>query len=114
MPDNDKPQAEEAKKPETAEERLEQYKKDPESFIKKSDLILAIKKSPNEKGFMIYISSQVSGDQIMLSQAKLNRYIDKVLTSMEMQAMKKKGSPILNPFTPAGKKAGGAFGGRRS
>lgn len=111
MGDNHEPQGqtEEAKK-ETAEERLEQYKKDPESFIKKSDLVLAIKKSPNEKGFMVFISSQVSGDQIMLGQTKLNRHIDKVLTMMETQTMKKKQPHI---FTPAGKKTGGAFGGGR-
>ena len=71
-----------------AQERLERYQKDPDSFTENFDLVVATKRSP--LGLLTLIN-QASRVELELSWARLNHGIHNAITSIEMaEYMKKK------------------------
>ncbi len=72
-----------------ADKKFEEFKKDPNAFIKISELVIAVKKTDEGSGLMLLISSKASGDQLLLARAKLHRHVDNILNMMEVQRLKK-------------------------
>ncbi len=68
-----------------ADKKFEEFKKDPSAFVRKDELVIAVKQS--EKGFMVFINSKSSVDELLLSQARLNRHINSAVDMKEMAAL---------------------------
>ncbi len=69
----------------SAAKKLEEYKNDPSAFIKKDELVIAVKQTP--EGFLVFINSKSSVDELLLSQARLSRHINRAVDMTEMQAL---------------------------
>jgi hypothetical protein len=67
-----------------AQERLERYQKNPDSFVEISELVVATIKTP--KGMSIYISNHCLKSDIALSMMELNHGISKMLLRREVES----------------------------
>lgn len=82
---------------ELLQERLERYKKDPNSFIEVDDIVACVIKNPKSSIGVSVMTGNTSRSQMDIGQVELNHQMDKMRMQMDIQSEMHKQNKIVKP-----------------